>query len=689
MNPSFRIVFTALVLLLPVSRAFANGALVVDAGKNTCVPMVATAVVVHVEDQVAVVTTTQTFRNTLGRTVSVMYAFPLPEGASATRLRWFNKGQWWTASFETRPDSVGTPGTPDYMHKNLKTWLGPAPLTMTFDSLLRINENLTVELTYVQLLPYKNGFVSYTYPNDYTLIQNSSIAEQTFVFELHSSRTIEAMTLTSHTPTADSTEGTHAMVATATSNAPCKTNYTVQYRLSLAKLGMFGYSTKRDSTHGAFTFIVEPDPSTTDIVKKNFCLIIDRSGSMSTANKMQQAIDAACFIVENLNPGDMFNLVEYNSYVSSFKTGLTSYTPTSKVAAIAWLCNLQASGSTNIEGALTTAIQQFSNVPQENANIIIFLTDGQPTVGLTDRGAIVSSVRGRIAQTGRRITLFTFGIGTDVDRLLLEQLAAQNSGIAEMLGTDAVRSRISDFYTTIRNPVLIDPHVEFSSTRVTDVYPATLPNLYKGQQMIITGRYELPLPMVTATFSGTAFGQPVVYTYDMSLADTVAPTYLFIPKLWAKMAIDHLLGIYNGLDPESDRAKEFKAEIIRISLAYGVISPFTSFSSTPTDVEAPDAAPPAAVEGFRLLGNHPNPFNPGTTIRFHVDTPLHRSVTIRIHDAMGRLLRVLAVDVTFAGDYQVWWDGLDSEGRALPSGTYVYVVDFGGTTLSGRMQMLR
>ncbi|NJM17060.1 MAG: VWA domain-containing protein [Bacteroidales bacterium] len=110
---------------------------------------------------------------------------------------------------------------------------------------------------------------------------------------------------------------------------------------------------------GFFTFIVEPDPSeSVDVINKVFTLIIDRSGSM-LGDKMEQAKGASKFIAENLNPGDMFNIVSFSSNVTSFKPAHVEFTAGHLTEAIEYINSLTAEGSTNISGAFDVAIPHF------------------------------------------------------------------------------------------------------------------------------------------------------------------------------------------------------------------------------------------------------------------------------------------------------------------------------------------
>jgi Ca-activated chloride channel family protein len=285
--------------------------------------------------------------------------------------------------------------------------------------------------------------------------------------------------------------------------------------------------------------------------------------------------------------------------------------------------------------------------------------------------------------------VFCFGIGSYVNEQLLTLISANNNGIAEFLKDDELYSRITSFYLKIRNPVLLDTDISFSPPVVNEVYPSPLPNLYKGQQMLVTGRYK-QAQSITVNLDGNAFAQPVSYQYTFNLADSNAQQYQFLTKVWAKQKIEYLLIQYYSLDPNSAQAQALKEQIVDLSISYGVITPFTSFTPPPLGFEnEEDSVNPQIADTFELLGNCPNPFNSSTSIRFQINQKLNGIVTVKIYNTLGQLIRVLALYVDGPGMYEVVWDGKLNANDEAPSGTYIYTIDFGDALLVGKMIMVK
>ncbi|MCB9211779.1 MAG: VWA domain-containing protein [Ignavibacteriales bacterium] len=680
------------------STIFANGVGIVDASRGEYLQLVSSKIDVNVENQVAIITSEQTLLNNFDDSVSFKYGYPMPESASAISLEFFINDQWWKAQIRAEEQDTTLPGSGgNEIDQSLKEYMGKLPLYFNIEEKLNSNEIVIVRLTYVELLKYKFGDVTFSCPNDYTLIQNSPIELQQFDFNLTSGRTIEGIELLSHSNSNITNEGNSAQINFSLPNEVASTDYGVKYSLSSSELGLFSFSTfQPDSTildnggSGFFTFVAEPDPSdVTGVINKVFTLIIDRSGSM-VGEKIDQAKSAASFIVNHLNEGDRFNIVDFASEVTSFRNIHQIFNYQNKESALNYISSINANGGTNISDAFGTAIPQFAASNDSTANIIIFFTDGEATAGITNTSEILEHVHNLIGQNESQITVFTFGIGSSVNEQLLTLLATENNGLAEFLGNDEVEEVITQFYLLIRNPVLLGTELSFSSANINEITPKNFPSLYKGQQMIVSGRYKTP-ENVTLTLSGRTFGKAVKYDYNLNLVDSLVSEYQFLPKIWAKQKIEDLMVEYYTFSPESPKADSLKEYITTLSVMYGVITQFTSF----TDIYVTDVEEIAKDEnknlpdGFQLLGNYPNPFNPTTTIKFSVGKDYFNVVLVKIYNSIGQLVRVLAVDVNGKGIYQIRWNGLTQFGKMAPSGIYIYTIDFGNTILSSKMILMK
>ena len=693
-----KIIYIIFAVTFSLNLLRANGVGIVDAANATYLLLSSSIVEVEVENQVGIIKATQTFRNTLDSSVVFKYGFPLPNGASAINLRWYINGIWKEAGIKPEPQDTTFPGDGGNPDPDLLTYLGETPLYFDLSDTLFVDSLTIFEITYVQFLPYSFGNVTFEYQNDYSLIQSDPLNVQHLLFTLNSDRAIDNIQCLSHNTSQLINNGNYAFAEVLLTEQPADINYKILYTLSLNELGLFSFTTMQPDTlvpdslgNGFFTFVAEPDPGeTTDVINKVFTLIVDRSGSMS-GNKIVQARNAASFIMQNLNEGDKFNIVDFSTEVSSFRQGHVEFNTSNESAALSYISTFVANGSTNISGAFDTAVPQFSAANDSTANIIIFFTDGMPTTGITTTEPLVEHINSLVKTTETNIMIFCFGIGLDVNQQLLTLISQDNLGVATFLMNDELEEKITNFYLQIRNPVLLNTSISFTPKVLSEIYPDPLPNLYKGQQMIVSGRYNEPLD-VDVTLSGEAFGQPVEYTYKMSLTDSSVFNYQFLPKVWAKLKIENLLILYYSLYPFSEETEAIKEEIKQISISYGVISPFTSFTGDVVGINERETSSnknSSQPGEYKLLGNYPNPFNPSTTIRFSVGDPLNKIVKVKIYNSVGELIRILTLYVGDAGIYEIQWDGLLYSGNPASTSVYIYVIDMGNVVLSGKMVLMK
>ena len=238
--------------------------------------------------------------------------------------------------------------------------------------------------------------------------------------------------------------------------------------------------------------------------------------------------------------------------------------------------NLRAEGSTDINRALLEAIAGL-DARNERPAIIIFLTDGLPTSGVTEADLILSNVA---QATSSAVRIFPFGVGDDVDTFLLDSLARQERGASAYVRPgERVDEAVSAFYARVSTPVLADVSLRVDGVRIEETYPFPLPDIFAGTQLIVTGRYRQGGP-ARATLEGTINGRPATFHYE-DLTFARRGGHDFIPRLWATRKIGYLLNEIRlrGENPEAID------QIVKLSVRYGIITPYTSFL-----VEEPDEA---------------------------------------------------------------------------------------------------
>jgi Ca-activated chloride channel family protein len=258
----------------------------------------------------------------------------------------------------------------------------------------------------------------------------------------------------------------------------------------------------------------------------------------------------------------------------AFSTGVTPFADRLQPAlsaseAARWVDSLVAQGGTNIDLALLTAMGLAN---QERPAILIFLTDGLATEGVTGTEQILADVQ-RAAPGNVR--LFDFGVGDDVDTILLDTLAEQNHGASAYVrpGQD-IDEAVSGFYARVSTPVLSDVKLDFGGAEAFDLYPNPLPDLFAGSQLVLAGRYQNPGPGAVS-LAGTVNGRPQSFRYGDQFFSRSGGGE-FIPRLWATRKIGYLL---NQIRLHGEN-QEVIDQIVKLSIRYGIITPYTSYLVT-------------------------------------------------------------------------------------------------------------
>ncbi|MDD4309736.1 MAG: VWA domain-containing protein, partial [Candidatus Cloacimonetes bacterium] len=646
---------------------------------------------VQISNQVAITVTTLKYINQSESATQTVFGFPLPMESSATALSWKVNGLWYNAVIEPGSQgSVTPPGTS--MNPSLDAHLGKTPLFFNIPQFAPPNTEVIVQLTYVELLSYSNGNVSYSYPSDYDYFENPTLDSLNVSILVTGSRQITSLNLTGFPGAVVTIDSSTAGATLNLNNFTSTVNIEVNYSLAMQNLGADTFSTLIDHSNvpddlgdGFFMSVVEPQPSG-NVIQKYFTFMLDRSNNMF-GTTLQQAKNAAIYMISNLNPGDYFNVVDFSTAAGTFAVNHVPYNEQNRDLAICYITNLDAQGLCNISGAFDTAVPQFISAPANAANIIVFLTNGFPTVGILTTPELVTHINNLVQETERNVNIFSFGVGNNVAFQLLSQISAANQGIAVSAGINDLQSILIDFYTNIRNPILLDAvlTVVGSVGNIGEIYPNPLPNLYLGNQMIVCGRYHAG-QTITLGIEGYALGSQVTYSYESKLNNAPLPQYVFLMKIWAKLKIEYLMNQYYQLDPYSTEAIVLHDQIVQISVDYGVLCSFTSFTGE-TDIEDELAIVP--LKPFKLRGNYPNPFNPETSISFEVLSPLHGSFSLKIYNLRGQLIRTLHVTVNGMGVYQIVWDGKDELGNSAASGVYYYSLESGSFQSTAKMLLMK
>jgi Ca-activated chloride channel family protein len=229
-----------------------------------------------------------------------------------------------------------------------------------------------------------------------------------------------------------------------------------------------------------------------------------------------------------------------------------------------------------------------AQVEGERPTLIIFLTDGLATEGVVDTEQIIANVA---QEATSAVRVFTFGVGDEVNTVLLDTLAQSHRGASAYVRPgQSIEEEVSAFYAKVSSPLLADLDLDFGEVHVEDTYPYPLPDLFAGTQLVLVGRYRQG-GFTTITLEGEVNDRPRSFAYgDIRFRDGGGES--FIPRLWATRKIGYLLSQIR-LHGES---KELVDEIVSLSVRYGIITPYTSFLVEETERALTEAGREVIVE---------------------------------------------------------------------------------------------
>jgi len=532
-------------------------------------------VTVSIKDQLAVTHVDQVFYNPNDWTIEGTYIFPIPDDAAVSGFTLWVDGQPVEGrvldatearqTYEQIVSSMRDPALLEYIGRGaVQARVFPIPS----------QGERRIELEYTQALTAEGGLVRYIYPLNTEKFSAQPIESVTISVDIQSSTPIRAVYSPSHEVGVRRESDQHVLVGYEAGNVLPDTDFALYYSLGEAEaFHLLSFRDPGDSVDpdGFFMVLLAPRINTIDqVIPKDLLLVLDRSGSMD-GEKFQQAQEAARFILDNLNQGDRFNLVTFSTGVEMYASGLR---PASEAAeARRWLDGLRAEGSTDINRALLEAAAM---VDPERSTYLIFLTDGLPTEGVTDSQSILANFENNAPDNLR---LFAFGVGYDMDTILLDTLSQDHHGRSTYVQPGMKLDEIlSSFYAGISTPVLTSLDLDFGDISTYDLYPYPLPDLFAGSQVVLLGRYRDGGETVI-TLVGEVNGERQAFTFsDQQFAKKSPANSLesSIPRLWATRKVGYLL---NQIRLEG-ASQEIIDQIVRLSIRYGIVTPYTSYLVT-------------------------------------------------------------------------------------------------------------
>jgi Ca-activated chloride channel family protein len=564
--------------LLAAAPAHAAGLLIADGGFGGVLAIKDHDVKVVINNGIAVTEVEQVFVNTENRIVEALYTFPVPKGASVSNFSmWINgkemigevvEKQRARQIYESYKQTRRDPGLLEQVdYKRFEMRIFPIPA----------GAEQKVRVTYCQELDFDHDQASYVYPLA-TVTQQKADSRTTgrFSFALDIKSEVPIVELVSPSHRDDLAIVKHAdahywQVALETKEGDLARDLVLGLKLARPRTGLDLVASKTASEDGYFQLTLTAGKDLEDKVGgSDYVFVLDVSGSMALDGKLGLSRDSLQSFVDSLGSDDKLDVITFNISADALFDKLTPVSDASKRQVSEHLRSQRAAGGTVLRPALEAAYRYRTSDRRLN---VIVLSDGM-TEQREQRELLAL-----IKQKPSGVTVFCVGVGNEVNRPLLTQLAEEAGGLAAFLSTgDDFKKQAASFRRKLTRPAATEVKLAFDGGDVYDLEPATLPSLYHGQPVRVYGRYRKPGDM-KVTLSANVLGSPIEQTLSMRLPekDDNNPE---IERMWASRRVDRLMGEDRKAGSQSQAG-----EIVRLCEGYSIAGELASFIVLENDAE--------------------------------------------------------------------------------------------------------
>ncbi len=525
-----------------------------------------------IENQVATTRISQAFKNSTSRDLECTYIFPLPERAAIRDFAMYIGGKRMKGEllerdrarrvFEEIVRRARDPGLLEYIDgKLLRMRIFPVPAHGTQQ----------VELEYTELVPMDGGLAEYVFPLRTGVKASRTLEDFTVAVRVKSDVPLKSVYSPTHEVGVSRPSDHEAVAGMETQSALLNKDFHLFYTVSEKAFGL-NLMTYRPNPKepGRFLILLSPksEIESDRRVPRDLAFCLDTSGSMK-GEKLEQAKKALRFCIEKLHPTDRFAIVQYATGAQVFpEQGAWAKTDKESLAqAHQWIDGFEASGGTNIGEAIDRALEL--PIDKERPATVLFLTDGRPTVNITDVETLAAKVE---KGNKRNLRLFAFGVGDNVNTKLLDRMSGDTGGLTEYIHpSQPIDGKVTRLFAKMSHPVLTNLEVDIPGVKVTERYPKELPDLFRGSQIVLVGSYTGEGDSVLR-LEGRIGNKRETFVYEGTFPSKTVDRS-FIASLYAHRKIGYLLDEIR-LHGESN---ELRQEVVRLSLAHGIETPYTSY----------------------------------------------------------------------------------------------------------------
>ena len=582
-------------------------------GKKIEIPLEHTDVEARISGFVVRVDVTQKFVNPFDQRIEAVYVFPLPENAAVARMTMkigdrtikgvIKKREEARKLYEQARSAGQTASLLEQERPNI--------FTQSVANILP-GDTILVEISYVDILDYEAGQYEFVFPMVVgpRYIPGTPTSKGGTGWAPDTDRVPDASRITppvlkpgqrtghdisirvflnAGVPVRDLRSKSHPVDVREISDSekeirlqereviPNK-DFILSYKVAGPKLET-ALLTHRVGKEGYFLLILQPKQSyrNDEIRPKEMVFVVDNSGSMQ-GEPIAKAKEAMRHAIRNLNPNDLFQIIRFSESASSFSSYPLPNTPANREKALHFINQMHGSGGTRMIEGIKAALDYPAD--PKLLRIVLFMTDGY----IGNEHEIFREIDQRLGSA----RLFSFGVGSAVNRFLLDRMALIGRGAVQYVTLDEnTDAAVRQFYDRVANPFLTDVTIDWGRAEVEEVYPSRIPDLFSSQPLALVGRYRNS-GTFAITLKGKIGTREVALPVKITLPET-NEAHDVLATLWARRKIKDLK--LNDLE----RTRETVERITEVALAYRLMTEYTSFVAVEEQVRTDETGQPVTV----------------------------------------------------------------------------------------------
>ena len=576
---------SALLMVMP-SDDYSRMIVMDEDGIVSDLPLEHTEAHITVDGSIQLVTVRQVYGNPYSDPIETVYVFPLPESGAVYSMNMEIGDRRIEGEIKERLEAqrIYQEAISQGQTAALLEQERPNVFTQTVGNIMP-GDDIVIEIMYAAPVDYNGGTWEVVYPmvvgprfNPNSVTDAERITPDIVPEDTRSGYDIElSLTLDPGFPIREFESLNHAVsteiqgddrlvVELSRENEIPNRDFVFSYRTAGNDIGA-GVVSHNGDMGGHFMLMLEPDAEVDPghIAPKEIFFVVDNSGSMS-GQPMEVAKETVRQFVAGMNPDDSFQIMKFSETASSMSRAPLENTSANISRGIEYINSMSGMGGTMmIEGV--RACVGYPEDP-ERMRYIVFLTDGY----IGNEAEILSELRTTL---GDHTRLFSIGVGSSVNRYLIEGLAEEGRGYAVYVGLDQdPKSAVEDVYNKINNPYLVDIEIDWGNLDVTEVYPREIRDLFDGEPLVVVGRYD-ESGRDEITISGTLGGRRWERSMNVRLVSSGGSEAA--DRLWARQKIHHLNRLVLDSGYRGKPADGLLEQIIGVSLDYAVLCEQTAF----------------------------------------------------------------------------------------------------------------